>query len=130
MTPVISHLESFCGPIAEGWKFDPDGKEMPFQVIRLERGPTAGTVTFSTLGLSNYPLKSPDCEKLIRHELIMLARAGAVPANFPAVLQQVGAEAITRASPYLRGEVIGPHGRLFSVAEMTALYVSNPVYFP
>jgi hypothetical protein len=127
---VIEHLESFCGPIAEGWKTDPDGAEVPFQIVRLERGPITGTVTFSTLGLSNYALRSATSSKLIRHELVMLARSDAVPNNLAPLLQQVAADSIARGSAYLAGEVIGPRGRLFSGSNFSALYVSAPVYFP
>jgi suppressor of fused protein SUFU len=127
---VVEHLESFCGPIAEGWKKDPDGKEMPFQIVRLESGPIAGTVTFSTLGLSFHPLKSATSSKTIRHELVMLVRADDIPKNLGPILQEVAAESISRGYAYLRGEVIGPRGSLFLETELMALYVANPVYFP
>jgi suppressor of fused protein SUFU len=127
---VVEHLESFCGPIVEGWQTDPDGKKMPFQIVRLERGPIEGTVTFSTLGLAFHQLSSASSSKLIRHELVMLARSNAIPDNLPVVLQQVAAEAVSRGNAYLRGEVIGPRGRLFPGSDFTALYVAIPVYFP
>jgi hypothetical protein len=130
MTGVIEHLESFCGPIVEGWRLDPDGKQMPFQVVRLERGHIAGTVAFSTLGLSNYPLRSATSPQVIRHELLMLARRDSASSNLPAVLHQVGAEALARESAYLRGEIIGPRGMLFTGSALEALFVSAPVYFP
>jgi hypothetical protein len=80
---VPQHLERFCGPIVEGWRTDPDGKKMPCTVVRFERGPVEGSVTFATLGLNLYQLKSATSAKFIRHELIMLARKDAIPGNLP-----------------------------------------------
>jgi hypothetical protein len=127
---VPEHLESFCGPIVEGWRTDPDGKKMPCTVARFERGPSQGSVTFATLGLNSYRLKSATSQKLIRHELVMLARKDAIPGNLPALLHQVSAEAVSRGRAYLRGEVIGPRNPLFTGTALTALYVAIPVYFP
>jgi hypothetical protein len=127
---VIEHLENFCGPVVEGWRTDPDGNKMSFQVVRLERGPVEGSVTFSTLGLNFHRLKSATSAKPIRHELVMLARNDAIPENLGPVLQQVAAEAVDRGYAYLRGNVIGPRGQLFPGTSFTAMYVANPVYFP
>ena len=103
---------------------------MPWQVVRLERGPVEGSVTFATLGLNFYRLKSTGSATVIRHELLMLARNGAIPGNLPALLHQIAADAVSRGRAYLRGEVIGPRNRLFPGTELTALYVAIPVYFP
>jgi hypothetical protein len=116
--------------IVGGRKAGPDGQGTPIQIVSLERGPVEGSVTFSTLGLNFHQLKSATSSQLIRHELVMLARIGAVPKNLTAVLQQVAAEAITRGYAYLRGEVIGPVGKLFAESEFTALYVFQSLLFP
>jgi hypothetical protein len=127
---VIAHLENFCGPIVHGWRGDPDGKKMPFQIVQMERGPISGTTTYSTLGLGKIPLPARNSDKIIRHERVMLSRSNAVPGNLPALLQQVAMEAVQRKFAYLRGEIIGPRGQLFNNSTVTALYVSIPVYFP
>jgi hypothetical protein len=127
---VPKHLESFCGLIVEGWTTDPDGKKMLCGVARFERGPAEGSVTFATLGLNLYPLRSATSAKLIRQELVMLARKGSIPGNLPALLHQVATVAVSRGRAYLRGEVIGPRNPLFTGTELTALYVAIPVYFP
>jgi hypothetical protein len=59
-----------------------------------------------------------------------MARRSFGDSIFPSLLQQVGVEAISRHRPYLRGDVIGPRGTLLAGTEMTALYVSPPVYLP
>ena len=103
---------------------------MPFQIVQLQGGPLAGTITYSTLGLGKLPLKAKNSDKIIRHELVMLVRQQAIPGNLPALLQQVAIESVVRSCAYLRGEVIGPRGQLFKESTMTALYATNPVYFP
>jgi hypothetical protein len=66
----------------------PDGKKMPYQLIQMESGPWEGTTTFCTLGLSSHPLKSVGSDKIIRHELLMLAYRDAVLPNLLAMLHQ------------------------------------------
>jgi hypothetical protein len=127
---VIGHLEKFCGPIIRGWSCDPDGNEMPFQIVQLQGSPIAGATTYATLGLGKIPLRSQSSDRIIRHELVMLSRSDAVPENLPALLQEVAMEAVQRNYAYLRGEVIGPRGPLFKGSTVTALYVAVPVYFP
>ena len=129
MNNLIEHLESHLGLIEGGWK-DSDGTRWPFQVLRFTGGPIADTVTYSTLGLSETPLPSAVSCKQVRHELLFMARPAFCDRNIPAVLHQVGIEAIGRGAPYLRGELIGPRGVLIEGTEMTALYVSLPVYLP
>jgi hypothetical protein len=131
LPPVIAHLERFCGPIARGWTTDPGGNQMPFQIVEMQGGPIAGTITYATLGLGKIPLGSRRSEKLVRHELVMLSRSNAKPGNLLPILQQVAMEAVQRNEALLRGEVIDPcRGRLFEGSTVTALYVSIPVYFP
>lgn len=129
MKNLIEHLESHLGQIDVGWK-DSDGTAWPFQVLRFLGGPIANTVTYSTLGLSDTALPSPVSGKQVRHELLFMARPAFCDRNIPAILHQVGMEAITSRRAYLRGDVIGPRGALISGTDMEALYVSLPVYLP
>jgi hypothetical protein len=129
MIGLIEHLERHLGNIEAGWK-DSDGSRWPFYVLRFTGGPIAHTHTYSTLGLADIPLMSPVSGKEIRHELLFMARASWGDRTLPALLHQVGMEAVSRGFPYLRGEVIGRRGRLFPDTQMEALYVSGPVYLP
>jgi hypothetical protein len=133
MTTVLDHLEAFAGEVTRGWQVDAEGGELPFQVVQTKGGPYPGTTTIATLGLSNFPL--PSCKgradsKMIRHELLMIVPAGAVPPNIVGIMQQVGLEAIERGAAFLHGELIGPRGELFPGYEPKALLVESPVYFP
>src|SRR5262245_55862177 len=111
MNNLTNHLESFLGPIDVAWK-DADGAAWPFYVVRFRGGPIADTVTYSTLGLSDTPLPSPVSAKLIRHELLVMVRPAFADRNIPALLHQVGTEAISQNRPYLRGDLLGPRGTL------------------
>ena len=133
MTTVYEHLEAFAGEIIGGWSSDADGTKLPFQIVQTAGGPHLGTTTFATLGLSKFPLPGSRVgrePKLIRHELLMIVPTDAVPPNIVGVLQQVGLDAISRGTAYLRGELLGPRGVLFEPYEPKALYVCSPVYFP
>ena len=59
-----------------------------------------------------------------------MARPEFCDLNVPAILHQVGTEAINKGRAYLRGDVIGPRGTLISGTGMEAIYVSVPVYLP
>jgi hypothetical protein len=130
MSNYIKFLEEHLGMIQYGWSTDTDGRKLPFQIVKYKRGPFPGTVTYSTLGLSFHYLKDPRSEKRIRHELFFVAETNFGDQNIPGILQQVGLEALDSHLAYLRGQVIGPRGKLFTDSELEALYVSMPVYFP
>lgn len=126
---LVDHLERYLGELEVGWSVDEDGREMPFQVVRFPRGSGSGTVSFATLGLSRYPLRSHS-GKEIRHELLMIVPDRLREGPVPALLQQIGIEVLAAAAPLLRGDVVGPRGSLLQGSPMEAVYVAMPVYFP
>ncbi|MBP9892777.1 MAG: suppressor of fused domain protein [Planctomycetes bacterium] len=130
MADLVEHIEQYCGKIRGGWALDENGDKAPFQVIQTEGGPNPEAQTICTLGLSNFRLASRQTEKSIRHELLLLLRKNLEPSNLPALVQQVGLEALTRGSAYLRGEVLGPRTSLTENSTTAAFYVAQPVYFP
>jgi hypothetical protein len=125
---LVDHLEAHLGRIERGWLESPDGDKMGFSVVECR--PTAGHRWFSTLGLSNFALRCPRSSKIIRLELVFAAPESFGARNIPALMQNVGAEAIGLERAYLRGEVIGPRGSLLDGLPFTALYVAMPAYFP
>jgi hypothetical protein len=130
MNGLFEHVESFLGQMEYGWK-DSDGTVWPFHVLRFSGGPIANTITITTMGLSDTPMPSPVSNKQIRHELLFMARPSFCDGNIPAILHQVGMEAISDNRPYLRGELIGPRrGTLIAGTRIEALYVTNPFYLP
>jgi hypothetical protein len=127
---VTDHLEHHLGLIEEAWSTNAAGEKLPFSVVRLPGGPLKDRKVFATVGLSDHALTSNSSSKLIRQELIFIAPASFGDRNIPALLQQVGMETLEGHTALLRGEVLGPRGRLFEAGEMEALYVSIPVYLP
>jgi hypothetical protein len=127
---ILKHLETYLGPVAVGWTRNADGVSMPFDVLRFDNAPNAGTVTFATVGLSQHTQRSQQTGKIIPQEFMMSCHDDQKDLSFPAVLQQVGAQASRQGRALLRGEVIGPRGQLFPGSQMTALYAAIPIYFP
>lgn len=127
---LVEHFEHVLGPVHTGWAVGPDGTEMPFQVVRFSGGSDANSVGFATLGLSKYPLSSPTSGRVIRQELLMLAPESVAPDRVVSLLLQVGSMALGGRRALLRGNVIGPAGSIVPKSDLTALYVTLPVYFP
>lgn len=130
MSSIITHYEKYLGEILHGWRSGPDGGETAFDVVQFKGGPIAGTSTFATVGLSKFKLASRASAKVIRQELLIMAKTSYGTRSIPGLLQQVGGEMIARCAAYLRGEVISPRGRLFKGCNFEALYVTMPTYFP
>jgi hypothetical protein len=130
MAGLVEHFERFLGSIQLGWTHDADGVEMPFQVVRFEKGSGSGTVGFARLGLSRHGLPSVTSGREIRHQLLLLVPDSLRDGPMPALLHQVGMRALTSERALLRGDVLGPQGPLLPGSSMVALYVGMPVYFP
>lgn len=126
---LVEHLERYLGEIDAGWSRDADGNEMPFQIVRFPRGSGSGTISFATLGLSRYPLRSTS-GKEIRQELLMIIPDDLRDGPIPGLLQQIGKEELAVGRPLLRGEAIGPRGELIPGSAMEAMYAAIPVYLP
>lgn len=129
LPPLIAHVERFLGRIEEGWSRDADGKPLPFQIVRT-RGPTASSVAFSTLGLSNVSLQSRASKRNLHLELILTIKNGSEARWIPAILQQVATEVVRSGNPILRGDLVGPRDALFPNSNKTALYAAPPVCLP
>ncbi|WP_223701509.1 suppressor of fused domain protein [Sutcliffiella deserti] len=130
MDKFIKFLEDYLGEIKYGWSKNANDEELPFQVIKYGNGPFECTVTYSTLGLSKYPLQSYMNEKEIHQELIFVSDSSMGDINIPAILQQVGKMLLQKNRALLRGDVIGPYGALSTNSKLEALYSTMPVYFP
>lgn len=127
---VIEHIEHYFGPIQHGWKTSPDGAPMDFQVVECLGGKIARARVFSTLGLSDFPLRSAVSDKMIRHELLIAVPDSFGDRNIPAVLQQLASDALKKGSPYLRGEVIERGNPIFSGKPFYGFYTAIPVILP
>ncbi len=128
---ITDHLERHLGSIEQGWSTSATGEKVPFSVVRLSGGLVLkNRKVFATVGLSDHILTSRGSTKRIRQELVFIAPVAFGDRSIPALLQQVGLQALQRHRALLRGDVLGPRGLLFEHGEMEALYVSIPVYLP
>jgi len=100
---------------------------MGFQVVKCLPS-TSDYVAYCTLGLHRFPLQPAISGRPIRHELVLWAPATFGDQNIPAILQSVAVETIDQERAFLRGELIGPRGRVFEGLPFTAFYVTLPVY--
>lgn len=130
MTSLIDHIEKYCGTITFGIAHETTGEQLPFQVVHMDCRTIADTQVLATLGLSNYGFLHPTRDKVIRHELLLMIRKGTPPSNLLAALLDVGLEALVTGTAYLRGDVIGPRDSLVAGSQLSALYVTVPVYLP
>jgi hypothetical protein len=126
---LLDHIESFLGPTEGGWK-DPAGEVWPFQVVQFSGRPVPKTMTFCTLGLSEYPLKRVGDHAIIRLELMLVVHDVHGPMSIPALLHDLGVQAMSQEHAFFRGQVIGPRGPLFPGSELEALYVTAPMHLP
>jgi hypothetical protein len=123
---LIGHFEHHLGPIQEGWSTAGSDE---VQIVRFSESPVEKASTFSTLGLSRVPLAGPRGAPF-HQELIFACQDRFASWGLPAVLQQLGDEAVASGKAYLRGQCVGPRGRLFPEAALTAVYFALPVYWP
>lgn len=126
MANLIDHLESFLGDMSGGSGGD-DSTPPGVQVAWFPNAPVEGT-TLVTTGLSNHHLTQGD--RGLHQELLMHVPTARHPPTAAGVLFQVADILLTRGHGLLKGEVLGPYGRLFDEGEMTALIAFGPVYLP
>ena len=103
---------------------------MDFQVIECLGGQIAQARVFCTLGLSDFPLRSAVSDKIIRQELLIAVPESVGERNIPALLQQLGSNALKRGSAYLAGEVIERGNRVFPGKSFYGFYTAIPVILP
>jgi hypothetical protein len=127
---LIRHLEDHLGRITRGWRTGEHGGPLPFDVVELERSPLAGVKVLSTVGLSKTPLCVAGATKHLRQEYVAMFRESDGARNMPALLQQIGTEALAKGRGHMIGDVLGPRGPLRAGATVSALYVAMPVYLP
>lgn len=124
---LVEHLEHYLGEIQDGWKPRDAELSTPFQVVRC-RGAFERSVAFSTLGLSTHVLSSRVSLKRLCCELFVMVRDSG--EWIPRLLDQIGSEICRSGLAPLRGDVIGPRGRIADQYGMTSFYVSIPVWLP
>lgn len=119
------HVERHLGPIAGTWDTDPDGNELPFQIVHYEpgKGPV-GTEIFTTLGLSDFPLGPHG----VRIELLMIVPLRLTPGTIPPILHHAGALPLEADEVPELGDTFSAVDGLREVSPMDCLYVGRPLF--
>jgi hypothetical protein len=123
---LVEHLEAHLGAIVGEWQTDPDGYELPFQIVHYDGNAPPGTEIFSTFGLSEYELG----EHGARIELLMIAPAGLTVGTIPPILHEAGMLPIDADDVPDLGDTYRAVEGLREVSPMDALYVGRPLYQP
>lgn len=128
MDSIINFLEKNLGKLEGGWHSSMEDCQNDFQVALFPHAPFEGATTFSTIGVSDYPLWNAE-HKTFFQEAVIVAKKEFGVKNLPGILMQVADSLLDSEHLILRGEVIGPAGSLFEGSDLEALYATSPVYF-
>ncbi len=125
-----AHLDRFCGPRPDKLQLDEQSR---LRVVTFRDVPLEGLTSFFTIGLSGHTLTRPNSGTSIRQEILVC-----VDREFEDLPWQEPLAGIARAAAdghraLMRGEVLGPFGRIFPerVDIAAAAFVcSAPAFFP
>jgi hypothetical protein len=121
------HIEEFLGPIKKRYEKSISGEKLPFQVVHCPRG-IEGLHTYSTLGLSNYPL---ECRgRHIQQELMISVLNQFAGLNIAGLLQQLAIRALERQAAFAPGDVIASPHQLFDGKPFCSIYTTKPGFMP
>ena len=123
---LLEHLEAHLGEIAGSWQTDPEGNDLPFQIVHYAGKAPPDSEIFSTLGLSDYELG----EHGDRIELLMIAPEGLTPGTVPPILLHAGSLPIDADDVPVLGDTYSAVEELAEASPMDALYVGRPLYQP
>jgi hypothetical protein len=122
---AAEHLERHLGPMEGGWS----SASCPgVQICLFRNQPSAGVLTFATLGLSNTTLAMSQ-DRTVRQELLLAVRDDRLAEEVAKLLFHVADLLIRRKGALLRGEVIHI-GDSIGGGRADALYAAIPVAFP
>ena len=131
MPSLPDHIELHCGRIHRGWSGTSVGEDWPFQIIEMRGGSLAGISVFSTLGLSKYPLLNYAKHTSIQQELIFVSQTQTGERNIPALLLDLGTEAVNSGRAYTIKTLVGPRQSNVVVGTgFSALYLTTPGCLP
>ncbi len=130
MSNLLEHIETYLGEINSGWTEDFDGNRLTFSVLDFLNCPVESSHVCSTLGLSEHRFHSRDNGSEIFQELLLMVDVGCWEDSFPGLLQQLAQEAISSHHAYLRGQVLGPRGKISDGTSMSCFYVAAPIHLP
>lgn len=125
-----THLDRFCGKQPDELKLD---EESRLRVATFRDVPSEGLHSFLTIGLSGHKLIQPNSQTPIRQEILICVDQAYADLPWQEPLAGVARAAAERHRALMRGEVLGPFGRIFSEQEgltPTAFVCGAPAFFP
>lgn len=122
---LINHIEKYLGTIQSGSILN-DGK-YDIQVALFKDQPFEGIHTFSTIGMSNYPLQSKGQNYNI--ELLFCALPKFNSDDILSFLLSFSEFLVNQGRAPLRGEYIGPSEPLTLETKMNSVYFSLPAFW-
>jgi len=123
---IFQHFETYLGTTEAGWNLT-QGSER-FQVVRFNRQPSEGTVTYATLGMSHVVLPLPSGRQ-VRQELIFAAHDQFSSEEIASFLLTFCDFVLSKNQALLRGDVVGPNAPLIPGVAVTGVYATMPVVF-
>jgi hypothetical protein len=126
---LVDHIEDNFGEMQQSWSASPNDQEHSFQVVRCA-GKIMDTEVFTTLGLSNHPMRQSLAlnGKPIRQELLTPIFESARAASVPNALTTLAANALQHSRAFLRGEVIDWKRPIFTDLPYSGFYPALPVF--
>lgn len=121
------HIEEFLGHIESRYTKSIAGEILPFQVVHCPRG-IEGIDTYTTLGLSNYPLVCRG--RHVLQELMISVLHEFAGLHLHGLLQQVAIRSIERQTAFAHGDVIASPHVLFDEKPFYSLYTTKPGFMP
>jgi hypothetical protein len=125
-----THLDRFCGKQPDELKLD---EESRLRVVTFRDVPSEGLHSFLTIGLSGHTLIQPNSGTPIRQEILICVDQAWATLPWQEPLAGVARAAAEEHRALMRGEILGPFGRIFPEQEEvspTAFVCSAPAFFP
>lgn len=122
---IYEHLESYLGPIVQGWGTDENS--LGIEVSLFQEIDNKDVNTFSTLGLSKKVLNIGN--KDVRQELVFSAYNKFSSDDISSFLMTFAESVAKTGKGLLRGEVVEGHPLIEGVS-VSGIYASIPVLWP
>lgn len=123
---IIDHLEKNLGEIEQGWSLT--GKHSNIQAVSFRNQPFVGSVTYATIGLSNFILPMLG-GRTVRQELIFSTYLEYPSDDVSSFILTFGNFIKDKNQALLRGDVVGPSSPIIAGVKVNAIYASHPVIF-
>lgn len=123
---ITEYLENYVGDIDYEWSLA-EQKYNNIRCVKIPNQPFENLTTYSTVGLSDYPLQMND--RFVCQELLFSVYSSYSPKDVASFLLAFAEYLIDMKEGLLRGEVTGPNDPIFPFTAMNAVYASLPAFF-